>query len=169
MARSSEEGSRLHPWPSAARKLGMSAFDLLLVHVALTWALVGLIWTIQLVQYSSFAYVGAAEFAGFHDHHSKRITWIVAPLMGGELLTGLALFLAGPDGLSAGLLWIGLAPMALNWAWTFWVAVPLHARLSVPEPRLMQALVRANWVRTAAWTGRGLWTLVAVRAALGAA
>jgi hypothetical protein len=147
----------------------VSAFDLLLVHLALTWAMVGLIWTVQLVQYPSFAHVGAAEFAHFHDHHSTRITWIVAPLMAGELLSGLALFWAGPEGLTAGLLWIGFGLIALNWVWTACVAVPLHARLSGRAPRLKQALVRANWVRTFAWSARGLWTLVAVRAALGAA
>lgn len=146
----------------------MPAFDLLLVHLALTWALVGLIWTVQLVQYPSFAYVGASEFADFHDHHSRRITWIVAPLMGGELLTGLALFWAGPEGLSAGLVWTGMGLIALNWAWTASVAMPLHTRLSGRAPRLKQALVRANWVRTSAWSARGIWTLVAARAALAA-
>ncbi|MFN0007882.1 MAG: hypothetical protein ACKVXR_08230 [Planctomycetota bacterium] len=147
----------------------MSAFDLLLVHLALTWALVGLIWTVQLVQYPSFAHVGAAEFADFHEHHSSRISWIVAPLMVGELVTGLALFWRGPEGLTAGLLWIGLGLLALNWAWTACVAVPLHARLSGRAPRLMRALVQTNWVRTTAWSARGLWTLVAMRAALGVA
>ncbi len=147
----------------------MTAFDLLLVHLALTWALVGLIWTIQLVQYPSFAYVGAAEFMGFHDHHSTRISWIVAPLMGGELLTGLALFWVGPAGLGAGLLWAGLALIALNWVWTACVAMPLHARLRGADRSHAPSLVRANWVRTAAWSARGLWTLVAVRAAMGVA
>lgn len=147
----------------------MSPLDLLLVHLALTWALVGLIWTVQLVQYPSFAYVGAAEFSGFHLHHSSRITWIVAPLMGGELVTGLALLWGGPEGLSAGLLGLGLGLIALNWAWTACVAMPLHARINGRAPSLMRALVRANWVRTAAWSARGLWALVAVRSALEAA
>jgi hypothetical protein len=143
--------------------------EFLLLHLALTWALVGLTWTIQLVQYPSFALVGKAEFARFHDHHSNRITWIVAPLMGGELLTGLALFWAGPESLGAGLLWAGLALIALNWVWTACVAVPLHARLRGGDRGPAQSLVRANWVRTATWSTRGLWSLFAVRAALGAA
>ncbi|MBM3978505.1 MAG: hypothetical protein FJ299_16145 [Planctomycetes bacterium] len=146
----------------------MTALDLLIFHVALTWALIGLTWTIQLVQYPSFALVGPAEFARFHDHHSTRITWLVAPLMGGELLTGLALFWAGPESLGPGLLGSGLALIALNWVWTACVAMPLHARLRGADRRLEQSLVRAHWVRTAAWSARGLWSVVALRAALGA-
>lgn len=144
----------------------MTAIDLLLVHLALTWALVGLIWTVQLVQYPSFALVGRAEFAAHHRHHTQRMGWIVAPLMGGELLTGVALFWLRPEGLSEALLWTGLGLLALNWAWTAFVAVPLHARLGPTADGLKQALVRANWVRTIAWSARGVWALVAVRAAL---
>jgi hypothetical protein len=164
-----ESSSRVHPRLCAARKIRGTSVDLLLLHLALTWALVGLTWTIQWVQYPSFALVGAAEFARFHDYHCARITWIVAPLMGGELLTGLALFWAGPASLGAGLMWAGLALIALNWIWTACVAMPLHARLRDADRRPTQSLVRANWVRTAAWSARGLWSLFAVRAALGVA
>ncbi|MFT6364052.1 MAG: hypothetical protein ACJAZ8_002475, partial [Planctomycetota bacterium] len=46
----------------------MTAIELLFLHLALTWALVGLIWTVQLVQYPSFALVGEAEFAAYHKY-----------------------------------------------------------------------------------------------------
>jgi hypothetical protein len=144
----------------------MTAIDLLFVHLALTWALVGLTWTVQMVQYPSFALVGAAEFAAYHKHHTTRMSWIVAPLMGGELLTGVALLWIGPAGLSGALLWTGLGLIALNWGWTAFVAVPLHARMSHRADGLKRALVKANWVRTVAWSARGVWALAAVRAAL---
>lgn len=144
----------------------MTAIELLFLHLALTWALVGLIWTVQLVQYPSFALVGEAEFAAYHKYHSTRISWVVAPLMGGELLTGVALFWIGPVELSAAMLWTGLGLIALNWSWTAFVAVPIHMRLSYKADGLKRALVDANWVRTVAWSARGVWALAAVRTAL---
>ena len=145
----------------------MAAIDLLLLHMAVTWALVGLIWTVQLVQYPGLALVGGSELTAFHEHHSVRITWIVGPLMACELLTGLGLLWARPSGLSATLLGSGLALIALNWAWTAFVAVPLHKRLGGRVRQAQSKRVATNWVRTAAWSARGAWALVAMRAAMG--
>ena len=147
----------------------MHQTDILLIHTAATWALVGLIWTIQLVQYPGFAHVGAAEFSRFHQHHSARITWVVAPLMAGELLTGLALVGGQPTGMSQGLWWAGLALIGVNWAQTAFVAVPLHKRLSGGDVEAQRRLVATNWIRTVAWSARGVWTLFALRGALGLA
>lgn len=86
----------------------------LLLHAASTWALIGLIWTVQLVQYPSCALVGAPEIGRFHEEHRRRITWVVTPLMGVELATGL--ILAGTAG--SAWVWLGLALIAVNWACT---------------------------------------------------
>ena len=159
----------IHLGPFRERYEGVvvHAIDLLLLHMAVTWALVGLIWTIQLVQYPAFALVGGTEFAAFHEHHSGRITWIVGPLMACELLSGLALLWDRPSGLSVTLLGTGLLLIAVNWAWTAFVAVPLHRRLGGRVLQAQSKLVATNWVRTAAWSARGAWALVAMRAAIG--
>lgn len=146
----------------------MGATDLLLVHAAVTWAMVGVIWLVQLVQYPGFPRVGGAEFGAFHGHHASRITWIVAPLMGAELATGLALVGTDLPGLSGLFLWTGLALIAVNAAWTAFVSVPLHGSLSGRTPERMHKLVCTNWVRTIAWSARGVWALVALRWALAA-
>ena len=65
---------------------------LLLVNLAVSWALVGLIWTIQLVHYPSFSFVAEDHFLEFHRHHTRSITWVVMPLMLVEL--ALAFYLA---------------------------------------------------------------------------
>lgn len=137
--------------------------DLLLLHAAATWALVGLIWTIQLVQYPGFAYVGGREFRTFHQHHSSRITWVVAPLMFLELATGLALLGNAPPSLSPVILWAGMTLVALNWACTAFVAVPLHRKLTTTSTKAQRALVLTNWIRTAAWTARGVGALLVLR------
>ncbi len=46
----------------------------LVIHAAITWALVGLIWTIQVVHYPLLKNVGQAEFVAYHDRHMSLIT-----------------------------------------------------------------------------------------------
>lgn len=128
----------------------MYAIDLFLLHVAATWALVGLIWTVQVVQYPAFALVGAIRCTHLHEHHFARITWVAFPLMACELLTGLALLWVRPSGISVALLATGLALIAVNWAWTAAVAVPLHQRMSARDIQAQSELVTANWGRTVA-------------------
>ena len=133
----------------------MTAETLLLAHCAATWALIGLIWNVQLVQYPAFLLVGATEFARYHEAHCRRITWIVGPLMGIELLTGAALWWERPAGFTDLLAAGGLVLIAVNWLATAFVAVPLHGRASGRDEAVRRALVRTNWIRTVAWTLRG--------------
>lgn len=132
---------------------------LFLLHAASTWALVGLIWVVQLVQYPGFERVGSSEWASFHEHHCSRITWIVAPLMGAELVSALVLAFAEPLSGSTWAWRLGLAAALLPWLFTAFLSVPLHQRLGGRDRSALSALVRTNWPRTLVWSGRGLWTL----------
>lgn len=157
------------PHANGTQRGALQATDILLIHVAATWALVGLIWTVQLVQYPGFAFVSDEQLPALHENHCSRITWVVAPLMLCELITGLALFSYRPTGLSQPLLWMGFALIAINWASTALVAMPLHAKVRQLAPHAQGALVASNWVRTITWSLRGALTLFALRAALGPA
>lgn len=133
------------------------------LHCATTWALVGLIWTIQLVHYPLFDRVERAEFVEFEREHSTRISWIAAPLMLIEAATGLALALATPTQFaesSAGAriaLRVGFALIVVIWLSTFLLQVPRHRRLARGfDASVHRALVRSNWIRTVAWTVRGV-------------
>lgn len=136
-----------------------------LVHFAATWALVGLIWTVQVVHYPLMAQVGREAFAVYHRRHARQITWIVAPLMAAEL------------GTAAGLVWAGsrepwllasLVPLAYNWLATALVQIPLHARLAEGfDDSAHRRLVATNWGRTWAWSSRGLLLLVGGAEGLG--
>ena len=46
--------------------------SLLLIHLAATWALVGLIWFVQLVHYPLFSAVAPERFATFEAEHSRH-------------------------------------------------------------------------------------------------
>lgn len=126
---------------------------LLALHAAATWALVGLIWTVQVVHYPLFAQVGAETFRSYHARHTRQITWIVAPLMAVELLTAAILLIGGAR--DAWLL-ASSAPLAFNWLATWRVQIPLHDRLSAGfDAEVHRRLVASNWWRTAAWSIRG--------------
>lgn len=141
---------------------------LLLIHVGATLAMVGLIWLVQLVHYPLFALVGPNRFRTYHAAHASQITWIVAPVMGIELITALLLALAPPAGVPAPAVWVGLALVAVNWGSTALLQVPLHSRLAGGFDAAAHAsLVSTNWIRTAAWTARGalvLWMAAEVAA-----
>lgn len=129
---------------------------LLILHAAVTWALVGLIATIQLVHYPLFAGVGEAGWETYEREHQRRITFLVAPLMLAELLSAAWLALHPPPGLPAWSLWLGFALVLGIWASTGLVQSPLHGRLSERfDARLHARLVGGNWARTLAWTLRG--------------
>ena len=141
---------------------------LLVVHAALTWALVGLILTIQLVHYPLFSHVGTPGYAAYQREHVTRITWLVAPLMLGELVTGAALMLRPPTFLSPVSTGVGLALIVLIWLSTALIQSPVHGRLAPGfDPALHARLVTTNWVRTVLWLVRGglvgWWLLLALR------
>jgi hypothetical protein len=127
---------------------------LLTIHAAATWALIGLIWTIQLVHYPLFAQVGNDTFLMYHRRHTTQITWIVGPLMFLELATAVTLVV---NKFSNPWLLASLGPLAFNWLSTWRVQIPLHTKLAAGfDPQIHGRLVSTNWWRTAAWTLRGL-------------
>jgi hypothetical protein len=127
----------------------------LLANLAVTFTLVGLIWTIQVVHYPLFARVGAESFARFHAEHSARITLLVGPLMCAEVACAAWLVAATPPAARAWA-WAAAACVAVTWLDTGLRAVPLHGRLAAGlDLALVDALVRVNLLRALAWTARG--------------
>ncbi|GAB3827728.1 hypothetical protein [Hymenobacter jeollabukensis] len=134
---------------------------LLLLNLAITAYLTGVIWTVQLVHYPSFALVPAAGFPAFHRAHLKRMGWVVMAPMVGELLLAGAWTWQARTAPALG----ALALVGFIWAVTFLVSVPLHNRLAADgwSYAAVYGLVRTNWLRTLAWTLRlGLlgWVLL---------
>ncbi|ULH18324.1 hypothetical protein MF271_22970 (plasmid) [Deinococcus sp. KNUC1210] len=141
---------------------------LLVVHAALTWALVGLILTIQLVHYPLFSRIGPSESADYQQAHITRITMLVAPLMLGELTTGAALVWRPPPFLSGASAGVGLALIIVIWLSTALIQSPIHGRLAKGfDPMWHTRLVTTNWMRTVLWVVRGVlvgwWLLLVLR------
>lgn len=137
----------------------------LLVHAGATWFMVGLIWFVQIVHYPLFSSVSGKEWIGYEARHQRRTTIVVLPVMLIEAITAVTLALGVWGGPIPGMWpWLGVVLLAIIWISTFAVQVPLHAKLaqrhSFPSIR---RLVMSNWVRTIAWSGRGIVALVLVR------
>jgi hypothetical protein len=135
---------------------------LLLVQVAATLAMTGIIWFVQVVHYPLFALVGPAGFTQYEAAHATRTGWVVAPLMLAELSTSVALLDARlrPLGISAALAWVGVALVAVLWISTGLIQVPLHNQLAAGySAGAATRLVATNWLRTAVWTARSALVL----------
>ena len=146
-------------------------FGVLLLHLAVTAFLCGLIWVVQVVHYPLFDHVARDGFPAFELEHSRRITWIVAPAMLAEAFTGGWLLLAalrGQGGLDLAAATANLTMIVLIWLSTFLVQLPAHATLAQGfDPEAHRLLVASNWVRTILWTARTAGLLVLVARAAG--
>ncbi|HUU32707.1 MAG TPA: hypothetical protein VMW48_01525 [Vicinamibacterales bacterium] len=139
---------------------------ILLVHVAVTCAVTGLIWLVQVVNYPLFAAVGSAAFPAYHREHIRLITLVVGPLMlaeAGAAVAIVALRLCSP--------WLscaGLALLVIVWGATWLLSVPQHDALAHGfSASAHEALVATNWIRTVAWTTRAGLALAMVADAMG--
>ncbi len=140
---------------------------LLLIHAAATWFMTGLVWFVQVVHYPLFAGVGAAEFARYAQSHSQRTTWVVMPVMLIELAATVALLLTPPVARAAvpvWMTWAGAGLLAVVWLSTFLLQVPRHEELTTGfQVAAHSRLVATNWIRAAAWTGRGILSLLMIK------
>lgn len=147
---------------------GVSLVEVILLAQAVaSGAMCGLIWFVQVVHYPLFA---AITGSGSREHaieNQRRTGPVVIPFMAVELATALAIAVWPPAGVGRGLALVGLGLVAVAWLSTFLVQVPLHARLACEGhvPDAVAALVRSNWVRTVAWTGRAILAAWMLRAA----
>lgn len=129
---------------------------LLFTHVALTWAMVGFAWTIQLVQYPMMALVPPEAFPAFERVHQRRVVRVLAVFGVAEVVTAGWLFLVPGTLPRAALLVAGMV-LAVIWIATGTYFAPLHGRLARGfDVALHKRLVVTNWIRTVLWTLRGV-------------
>ncbi len=133
---------------------------LVVIHVAATLFMVGLIWTIHYVHYPLFAYVGESTYASFQAAHVERIGKLlfIPWLSEGITLIGvLALaFLGGHKALRIPAVINGAAMAVVLVISGVWSA-PTHAKLADGFDRsLHDQLMTVNLIRTLAWTMCGI-------------
>ena len=126
---------------------------LILTNLLATWAMVGVIWTVQVVHYPLMAFTGPDHSAAYQQQHVKQISLLVVPLMSIEAVAAVALFISQPGLLSM----LGVLLLVGIWGVTGAMSVPAHDRLQFGYRREpFKLLMRSNSMRTALWTLRGV-------------
>ncbi|MEY4307594.1 MAG: hypothetical protein RJA95_962 [Verrucomicrobiota bacterium] len=114
-------------------------------------AMAAVSWLILLCTYPDFARWRAEGFAAHHEAYTRRVGWVVGPLLLAQLAghVGLA-FVAGS--------YVGLLLVLVCWALTAGWSVPCHRRLQQEGPAspALADLIRSHFWRTI------LWSVVAV-------
>jgi len=132
---------------------------LLLLSLASSCYMTGLIWFVQRVHYAQFPGVGLEGWTDYHARHTRATGTVVAPIMLVEIASAMALLVIRPDGMPAWTAWTGAALVAVVWASTFFLQVPAHLKLGVGfDAGQCWKLLVTNWIRTVAWTARAAVT-----------
>jgi hypothetical protein len=125
-----------------------------LYNLAVSWALLSLIWLVQTIIYPGLANIRAADFVGYHRWYVKRISAVVTPLMIGEALIAVAWLQR--DNFSS-LSSVSAFLVAVVWISTFILQVPIHHHLKAGKDLpAIRRLVATNWIRTAAWSTKAV-------------
>ncbi len=137
---------------------------ILLLHATSTLLMVGVIWMVQLVHYPLFLYANRETFVAFQKAHMFWISWVVIPPTLVELATGAYLVFVLPENILYWIVLVGGILVVVIWFSTFLFQVPKHEILSQGFDEMAHSqLVLGNWIRTIAWSLRGVlvvWMLV---------
>ena len=112
--------------------------------------MVGVSLITHLVTYPSFRLIKSNTFSEFHKSYTKKMLFIVAPVMILELISSLLLviFDISDNHTEIGL----LITLILIWLLTFFNIVPIHNKLTVNYNKdLNQKLIKLNGLRTILW------------------
>lgn len=147
---------------------GDSTRLILLAKLASTLMLVGLIWFVQVVHYPQFACVGADRFTQYQSEHVRLTKWVVALPMLVEAVTSVVLVWKPPSQNLELACWAGLSMVIVIWVSTTLLQVPRHNALATGfDSKAHRGLVLSNWIRTVAWSLRGVLVLVLVNQTVG--
>lgn len=127
------------------------------LRLLLDFGLVILIWLVQLVIYPSFLFYVKDDLMRWHKKYTPRITFVVLPLMLGQLMLYGSLLQEGKTFYSIGAFILVL----MAWLLTFTIFVPRHKEISsgTYSEKMLSQLVKYNWSRTLIWTLLFAWNL----------
>lgn len=109
-----------------------------------------LIWAVQLIIYPSFNFYSAENLLKWHRLYTKKITFIVLPLM----LTQLVITIIHLWHIVNVYTILSMLIVVLLWLLTFIVFVPLHQSIDQAknDKRTVNKLVHKNKLRTFLWS-----------------
>lgn len=131
------------------------------VHTAATLFMVGLIWFVQVVHYPLFSTIDSDSFIEYERRNTALTTWVVGPAMLLEGGTASLILGCNLSTLDWSLAWLGFLLLITIWLSTALIQIPCHNSLSNQfSSKVHRKLVSSNWIRTIAWTIRGILSLL---------
>ena len=128
------------------------------LHSLVNFGMCVVLWLVQLVIYPSFLRVEPSKLIAWHKVYTFRVSFVILPLMFGQLVLTILSVLEGPSILE----WVAFAFVLVCWILTFFVSVPLHRKIEQNDitRETRQKLITTNWPRTILWSvifGLGLF------------
>ena len=125
----------------------IDAHLLKLAVVCVDVAMAAVAWLILLCTYPDFARWRAAGFAEAHEAYTRRVGWVVGPLLLAQLAGHVLTWFRSGE-------LLGVALVAAAWLLTGSWSVPCHRRLQGEGPAspVLRSLLRSHAWRTAIWT-----------------
>ena len=122
------------------------------------FGLLVLIWIVQRIVYPSFLHYDTTNLINWHREYTSRFTFIVMPLMLGQLGISIYQLIMKIDLYSI----LSLIIILLIWAATFLQFVPIHAKIAKGKvsQKMLNSLVKKNWIRTFLWTALFLYSML---------
>ena len=102
----------------------------------------------QILSYPLLLKLSKSDFYDYYDSYTKRISFIVIPLMTFEVLLSIILNIT----LNNFYLFVSNILLLFVWGSTFFIQVPIHNKLSFNHSYLLiNKLIFTNWIRTTSW------------------
>ena len=136
--------------------------DYLFLLIIINSILVGVIVMTQIISYPLLLKLNKNNFYDYYNSYTKRISFIVIPLMTFEVLLTITLNII----LNNSYLYASNILLLVIWGSTFFIQVPIHNKLSSSHSNLLvNKLISTNWIRTIAWISK-LMTLIKLKMVL---
>ena len=133
--------------------------DYLFLLIITNSILVGVIMMTQILSYPLLLKLSKSDYYDYYDSYTRRISFIVIPLMTFEVLLTIILNIS----LNNFYLFTSNILLLVIWGSTFFIQVPIHNKLSSNHSySLINKLIFTNWIRTIAWIFK-LMTLIKLK------
>jgi DMSO reductase anchor subunit len=129
-----------------------------ILRLLIDFGLLVLIWIVQRIVYPGFLYYNTKDLINWHRTYTSRFTFIVMPLMLGQLGISIYQLITEIDLYTV----MSLIIIILIWLSTFLQFVPIHAKISKGKvsQKMLNSLVKKNWIRTFLWTALFLYSML---------
>ena len=123
------------------------------LHLISTSMMVAIIWIVQILHYPTFLFIDKERYTEFQQFHMNKISYIIVPLMLGELISGLSILFTIENIQFS--FYVSLSLLILIWLITGLFFTKFHSELSKKfSHNTILRLIRLNWIRTVFWTIR---------------